>query len=162
MNVHEQIDRVGRWTPRTKIIVGLVAFALVIGVLYAMFSFGSRLADHRYEQDRKARDARIAVLEANAARHEQNERELAAENALLRKQNEATAEILRANDRILEGNASNLTKLLTERNKRYEEIDADNDFDSQLCGMCSDFASSGFPLSDATCGRCKTTPQAGR
>lgn len=155
MNLHEQIDRFSARSPRQKVLAGGVVLAAIVAVLLGVFylgvSKGDGWADSRYLKDREQRMQQIARFEAN-------EKQFAAENALLKKQNEATAEILKANDAKLAGDAKKFTDLLNERNKRYEEIDVDADFNSQLCGLCSDAVRSGFRLSDATCGRCKAAP----
>jgi hypothetical protein len=159
MNAHEVIDRFLARSPRYKITVTASVLAAIAGVLLLVFFAGARhgteQADSKYLRERDDRMAQIAAYERNAA-------QLGAENALLKKQNEVTAGILKANDAKIAGDATKFAELLTERNKRYEDIDLDSNFDSQLCGLCSDLASSGFGLSDATCGRCKAAAKAGR
>jgi hypothetical protein len=95
-NIHETIDRIGTWTPRAKWIAGGLLFALVVGLLAFVFWLGVKAGDgwasSRYIRERDQRMKEIAG-------HEENARQLAAENALLRKQNEAVAEILASEDK---------------------------------------------------------------
>lgn len=146
-------------TPRQLVARWLIIIGAAIGLLLFVFYLGTskarQWADSEYLQKSAERDAKIAALELSAEKHRGNADKLAAENAFLKKQNEAQAEVLTAQDAQLKGDASKLGKLLDARNKRNEEIDLTTDFDAQLCGMCADFARSGFPLSDQTCGRCR-------
>jgi len=165
MGAQVLVDKFDGLTPKKKFIWVGILLLVCLGALLTAYIFGRihgrAASDDQYLADRDANLAKVAVAESSAAQHIKNEQQLAAENALLKKQNEATAEILKQSDAKLNGDAANLTKLLDERNKKYDEIDADTDFDNQLCGMCADFAKSGFRLSDATCGRCKATAKAG-
>jgi cell division protein FtsB len=151
-NIHEQIDRFSSLTPRMKVIVAGIAVLLVVGVLAFVFWLGARSGDgwaeSRYIRERDERLKKIAVLE-------ESERQLGAENALLKKQNEAVAEAYEQADTARTREAAQaFTELLAERNKRLHEIDLDADFDSQICGLCSDAAKAGFQLSDEFCKRC--------
>lgn len=153
-NIHETIDRFGSLTPRVKLIVGagiaLIVIALFAGVFYWGVRSGDGWAESRYTRERDENLKKIQKFEGN-------EKQLAAENAMLKKQNEATAEILKANDAKLTGDATKFVDLLTERTKRNEAIDLDNDFDTQLCALCDEGKRSGFaPFS--FCGRCKAVP----
>lgn len=163
MNAHEMIDRFGSKSPRFKVAVALIIAAIVFGSLGLAFWLGSikgsEWADSKYLQERAEREKAIAVLEANANRNLATEKQLAAENALLKKANEATAEILSQRDKqAAAAEAKKFTDLAKEREKRYETIDADTDFDSQLCGLCSDARRAGHQLSESLCGRCKGNP----
>ena len=160
MNVHEQIDRIGAWSPRQKVIAGAVIIGvltiLAFGLMYAGYRVGTDWADSEYLRKSAEREKRIAVLEANAERHIKNEAQLAAENSLLRKQNQAVAEILDQRDRAQAAEeARKFTELANERNKRYQDIDTDADYDSQLCGLCAEASRSGHKLGESLCGRCK-------
>lgn len=160
MNLHEQIDRFLNQTPRFKVSV----FLAVVGSVAAIFAFvfwlgvrsGDGWAERRYI---KERDARLKAIE----QYEHNAVQLEAENALLKKQNELAADALKQADSArTHGDEKQLAALLEERTKRYEDIDLDANFDSQLCGLCSDVARSGFRLSDSVCGRCKAAEKTGR
>lgn len=157
------LDKFAALSPRQKFYrVGI--FILLVALSYAaVYWYAGRRsraqADSEYLQERDERMARIAVLESQEAQHLKNEQQLAAENALLKKQNEMTADALKQQDEKLKtGHGAKLDELLKERDKKYDEIDANSDYDAQLCGMCADFARAGFRLSDATCGRCKGAP----
>lgn len=163
MNIHELIDRFGTQTPRARLLGYVAALAVIgailLGVFYAGVRSAHQWADSKYLQESAKRDKLIAEYEASAAIHEKNESQLAAQNALLKKQNEATAEILGQRDKaIAAASAKKFTDLANERNKQYENIDADGNYDSQLCGLCADAARSGHKLSDSICGRCKGNP----
>jgi hypothetical protein len=121
----------------------LVVIALLAGSFWLGTQKGKEWADSEYLREREERNKKLAVLES--------------ENDALKKQNEVQAEILRTNDAALRGDAAKFTKLLEERNERIKNIDA-TDPDDQLCGLCSDAARSGFPLSVSTCGRCSPAP----
>jgi hypothetical protein len=98
-----------------------------------------------------------AAHEEESKRHDDNERRLAAENAFLRKQNEGVAEILRANDKSLQGDTTKFTELLEQRNEQIKAINLDDDFDSQLCSLCADAARTGLKTF-SFCGRCPPNP----
>jgi len=156
MNAHEVIDRFGNQTLRFKTVTVIIVAAAVIAVLAGVFYIGTRAGDgwaeSRYSQERDENLKKIAKFE-------QNERQLAAENSLLKKQNEATAEILaNADKKRAAEQAKAFADLATDRTKRYEEIDLDGDYDSQLCGLCADAERTGHKLSDTLCGRCKANP----
>jgi hypothetical protein len=126
--------------------IGICALFVIVACLLS-FWVGTRKAkewaDSAYLQEREERGKKLVILEA--------------QNEELKQQNEVQAEILRANDAKLKGDAVKFTQLLEERNERIKNIDATNP-DDQLCGLCADAARSGFPLSLSTCGRCSTTP----
>lgn len=169
MNAHEQLDRILQASTGKKIAGVLAVALLLLAVLGGVYWLGKTRArdqaDSDYLRQRDEALAQVAIHEnaakqaqASAEQHLQNEKQLAAENALLKKQNEAQAEILTAADTKLAGNTTKFTELQKERQKQYETIDADNNFDSQLCAMCRDAESSGFRLSANLCGRCKANP----
>ncbi len=161
-NIHEQIDRFASLSPRRKVVIAATVL-LIIAVLFAAVFWlgtqqGQEWSDSKYLRERDERMKVIAGHEEQAKRHVENEKQLAAENALLRKQTEAADEILTGNDDKLKGDTKKFTELLEKRNEKLKTIDADNDFDSQLCGLCADSQSAGFRLSDDLCGRCQTDP----
>lgn len=151
MNAHESLDRILAWAPRKKVIAVGIALLSIAIVLFVAFRFGVNYGEG-WTADKyiRERDARLKEIE----RYKANEIQLAAENSLLRKQNEATAEILKANDKKIAGDAAKFAELLSERAKRMQDIDLDKNFDSQLCGICTDSAKAGFPLSEEFCKRC--------
>lgn len=154
-NIHEQIERFASQSPRFKTVAAVAVLAVIAGVLAFTFWLGVRSGDgwaeSRYLQERDERMKKIERLL-------ESERQLGAENAFLRKENEAQAEILRANDARLALDAKKLDELRELRDEQIRTIDLDNNFDSQLCGLCSDYERAGFRLSDAVCGRCKAAP----
>lgn len=140
------------------VIVAILGLTFWLGA-----SSGDGWASSRLQQKLEERDKKIAVYEANAERHAKNEAQLAAENSLLRKANEATAEILKQRDKDAAAReAERFAQLAAERAKKYEQIDVDNDYDSQLCGLCTDAARAGHKLGDSLCGRCKSAAQDNR
>ncbi len=160
MNAHEVIDRISSKTPRQKIIGSLVIVGVLVvialGFMYAGYRLAHRWSDSAYLENEKKRDKQITDLEASAAQHEKNETQLAAQNSLLKKQNEATAQILEQRDKTAAVEAAKkLTELNAERAKRFDDIDADANYDDQICGLCADAAKSGFPLSKDFCKRCE-------
>ncbi len=155
MNAHEILDRFLSRSPRSKVLTALAILIIVGAVIAGVFYLGVRSGDgwasSRYVKERDQ-------LQDTIRRHEDNERQLAGENALLKKQNEAAAEMLKANDAKLAGDATKFADILIERNRRYEDIDADRDFDTELCMLCREGRSAGFaPFS--FCGRCKADPK---
>lgn len=148
MNIHEQIDQFLEKTPRQKtwiIFSVLVAITAVFGfIFYLGFQFGHGWADSDYLQEREKIMGKIAESETRAKVHEENETQLKAQNEILKKQNEATAEILKANDARIKGDAQKFEELNRQRTAKLEEINADNDYASQIKGICRDYRESGF------------------
>lgn len=147
-------------TPKRKIITALVVIgvlaAMAFGLMYAGYRISHTWADSEYLRKEAERDKKIAVLEADADRHLKNETQLAAENSLLKKQNEALAEVYKAADTKTERDAADKFAARTaEQAKRLADIDADANYDSQICGLCADAKRSGFPLSADFCRRCE-------
>jgi septal ring factor EnvC (AmiA/AmiB activator) len=137
-------------TPGAK--AGVVAiFILIVLVFVALLLFlGSRLgrswADSEYLQQRDENLKKIAVLQASADQHAQNEQTLAKENERLKAQNEATAEILKQNDAKIAGDAKKFEDLQNQREQKQNEIQNANDTDTRA-GLCADAKSAGFNLS---------------
>lgn len=159
MNVHEQIDRIGGWTPRTKVVVALAAIVLVLvgagGLMYLGYRWGTSWADSTYLQERQKNLEAIAVLEADAKRHLENEAQLAAQNSILKKQNEALAEVYsQADTKREQAAADQFAAREKERTADLNEIDADQSHDAIVCGTCETARKSGFPLSAEFCQRC--------
>ena len=86
MGAHEQVERILTASPRNKVIGTLIVIGVIAAVLLAVFWYGTtkghEWADSEYIEQR---DKNLADI----ARHEYNEKQLAAENALIKKQNEA-------------------------------------------------------------------------
>ncbi len=152
-NIHEQIERFASQSPRTKVIAAACVLLAVAGAFAFVFYLGVRSAEgwaeSKYLRERENRMVEVAF-------HQENERQLAAENALLRKQNEAVAEILTAGDKQRAADAARrFAELQAMKNERMHEIDVDASFDSQICQLCLEAAAAGFPLSAQFCSRCK-------
>jgi len=148
MNVHEQIDRIGKWSVKTKLIVGGVVLVILVGIVGVFVYVGYQWAQSDAEAERTAQDDKIAVLTASGEQHLANVTQLAAENALLKKQNEAKAEAQKQADTDRERKAlADQAKLDAERAQKFSEIDADQNFDSQLKATCDEYRSRGFKLS---------------
>ncbi len=159
MNPQTILDKFLSLTPRAKLIIAAIVLLILTGVPLAAYFAGKSAAqaeaDSKYLRERDKNLQKIAEYETRAAQFVLNERQLAAENALLKKTNEAQAEILLANDKKLAGDADKFTELVLERNQRIADIDADSEFDSQVCGLCDDAKKSGFSLSKEFCARCE-------
>lgn len=158
--MHEFIDGVEAKPLRTKIIGTLVFIGILImiavGLMYAGHRIGKSWADSSYLRESKKRDDQIAVLLSDAARHENNEKQLAAENSLLKKQNEALTEAQKLADTDRERKAlADLAQREANRANQFGQIDADADYDHQLCEMCAAYRAKGFPLSAKLCERCE-------
>jgi hypothetical protein len=160
MSLHEQVDRIRSWTPRTKVAVAgiavLVLLASVAGLMYLGYRFGTSWADSKFLQEREKNLQKIAVLEADAERHEKNEAELAAQNSILRKEHEAMAEVLKTADTDRERKAAlAMADRNTQLNAQLNEIDAETDHDKIICGICEQARKGGRPLSAEFCRRCE-------
>lgn len=160
MGAHESLESILSATSRQKIIGAAVIIgvlvAIVFGVMYAGHKIFGSWADSKYLQESKKRDDKIAVLESDAERHIKNETQLTAENSLLKKQNAAMAEAQKLADTDRERKAlADLAKREADRAKAFGDIDADADYDSQVCATCEDYRKSGFPLSADFCRRCE-------
>ncbi len=155
MNVHEQIDRLVRLSPRIQAFIAIGVLLVVAGLAALCVYSGYRWAKSDAEIERTKQDDRIAVAEANFARSIESEKQMAAQNSILRKQNEAVSEALKTADTKREQEAA---QQMAERNAtmadRLKDIDADKDHDSIVCGLCFDARASGFPLSAEFCNRC--------
>lgn len=136
----------------------IVILLILIPVAFWFGTVKSReWADSEYLQDRIENEKKINQLEQSANDAHTRADTFAKENAGLKFQNEAQAEILKANDEKLRGDAKKLDELNDKRNQKNEEIantpDADNN-----CAACADFERAGFPLNNPECRRCKATP----
>lgn len=163
VTVAQQIDNK---TPKEKKVLFGVAVFIILAVLAGVYYLGAvswrGFSDSKYLKEREAALKRADDAEKRAAEYEQagnahleTEKKLAAENELLKKQNEATAEILKQNDARIAGDASKFDDLVKERQKRLDDINADGDVSSQVCGLCEDAERSGFKLSAEFCRQCK-------
>lgn len=132
------------------VVIGFILFNLS-GWITASFSEWKhrRFLEQVAEKDKK--------VEKNLAERDKFKVEadkLKIENSLLRQQQEATAEVLRANNKKLEGDAEKLKLINEERQKKYEEINRDVDVTVRRCTVCADYARAGFKLSAEFCGQC--------
>lgn len=156
MGAHEQLEKVLTWSPRTKVIAALSVLACILGVSALLVFAGYRWAKSNAEAERTAQDDKIAVLTASGERHLANVTQLTAENALLKKQNEAKAEAAKQADTERERKAlADQAQRDSERAAKFSEIDADLNFDSQLCATCREYTERGFKLSFCPDPRCK-------
>lgn len=130
-----------------------IAIAAVAGVALLALAFwlgtrqGRDWADSKYLQDRDAREQVIAEHERKAAEHVAAEQQLAAQNDALKKQNEASAELLKQVDAANDvRKAETFTRLQEERKRKSDEIQNADPADS-LSGLCDDAKRAGFTLS---------------
>lgn len=148
MNAHEAIDRLGSKSPRFKIGLALVIAAVIIGALVGAGVIGYRWAKSNAEAERTSQDDKIAVLTASGEQRLANVAQLVAENALLKKQNEAKAESQVQADTTRERKAlADQANLDAERAEKFSEIDADKNFESQLRATCEEYRKKNFKLS---------------
>jgi ABC-type lipoprotein release transport system permease subunit len=148
-----------------KIAVGFAALIVFAALLYGFKLGFNELLDYlvtkRFYRQEKKRFEQIKKYEAEAAelkkeveKHIHNEQKLATENAVLRHQNELTAEILRNNDAQLKGDAEKLAQILKNKLEKINEIENLDDFNANVCALCADVRASGFRLSAEFCGNC--------
>ncbi len=156
MNLHEQIDHIGSLSPRAKTYLAIAVFVVLALLAGALVYIGYRWKERNHAIEITERDRRIVIAEADAARHLEGETQLAAQNSVLKKLNEAQAEAFTSADTARERQAANdLAKRNADLAARLDDIDADTQHDSILCGTCADFRASGFPLSAEFCNRCE-------
>jgi hypothetical protein len=130
-----------------KVLAAIAGIALILGLVYWLGTrHGREWADSEYLQERDKRTAEIAVLEKSADQHAENERILADENNRLKIQNEAAAEILKANDAKIAGDAQKFVDLQKQRELKGNEIQNASGADS-VTGLCADAKRAGFNLS---------------
>lgn len=134
-------------SPRWKVFGGIgIAF-----ILFAIITASSLATDHwtsrKFDNERTARNVQIWTAEEKAKEFGIAAEKFKAQNLLLKIQNEAQSEILKANDKQLEGDANKLTAILAQRKKQNEEIsNSSDDADYQLRQLCGDIKSTGFKL----------------
>lgn len=138
------IERRPTWQRVVAILGGI---ALILGLVFWLgLTWGRSWADSEYLREREKRLAEIAVLEKSADDHAKNEQVLAEENNRLKMQNEATAEILKANDAKIAGDAQKFVDLQKQRELKGNEIENTSGADS-VAGLCADARRAGFNLS---------------
>lgn len=138
------IERRPMWQKAGTII--LIVIASYVFVFWLGTQKAREWADSEYLQERDKRMAEIAVLEKSADDHAKNESILATENSRLKMQNEATAEILKANDAKIAGDAQKFVDLQKQRELKGDEIQNASGADS-VAGLCADAKRAGFALS---------------
>lgn len=156
MGMHENLETVSAWSARTKLIVtGMILLAIALicgGLVYA----GYRWAKNNDALVITEADKKAAIAEADAERHLANETQLAAQNSILKKLNEALAETYKNADTASEKKAADqFAARETEHTKNLDEIDADATHDQVICGICADARRAGHPLSADFCKRCQ-------
>jgi hypothetical protein len=160
MNLHEQIDRFLNKTPRFKVGIALLVLAVIIFsylIVYKAgkssgYSEGENYARTEITEKQKKTDQIIADSSIRESILRAEGEQLAVQNEILRAQTEAQAEILKANDVRIAGNAKKLNQIFEERKKTYENIDASpDDIHFQRRAVCRDALRAGFRLSDAFC-----------
>jgi uncharacterized protein HemX len=166
MNIHEKIEAFLNSSAKTKWGAGvfvLTFIALMLGGAYWLGQIHAReAADSEYLQKREEtlQKARDAEIRANFYLEESQKH--AKENEALKRQNEIQAEILRANDAQIKGDARKLDEIFQEGQRRNEEIISDTrDVDAQFCSLCNELKSAGF-ANLSQCGRCEAAPPRGR
>lgn len=142
------------WEKKTiwqKLLISIIIIAVIFGVIaifyYVGVSRGKKDSQLIYDKKTEELEKKVTQFEERARVHDENEQRLEGENALLRKDAEAKAEILRQNDDKLKGDAHKLDDLEKERQKKVEEINIDNDFANQVKELCKSYKASGFDIS---------------
>ena len=138
------LERRPMWQ-KVGIVIGGIALILG-GVFWLGLSWGRSWADSEYLQQREENMKAIALAEKSADDHAAKAAEFEKENNRLRAQNEATAEILKANDARIAGDAQKFVDLQKQRELKGDEIQNASGADS-LAGLCADAKRSGFELS---------------
>jgi acyl-CoA synthetase (AMP-forming)/AMP-acid ligase II len=157
MSLHTTIDRFESKTTRQKLVIVAIVLVVLAAVVAGVMYIGYRWAKSDAEAERTAQDDRIAVLTASGEQHLKNAEQLAAENALLKKQNEAQAEAITQADTERERKAlADQARRDKDRADKMSEIDADQNFDSQLKATCDEYRARGFKLS--FCARFEVNP----
>lgn len=146
-------------SPVRKILGVLILLIILFFIISASSFLTDRRQSQKFEKERTERLAEIWAAEQRAEDFEKLAGKYKAQNELLKVQNEAQAEILKANDSKLNGDAKKLDQILEQRKKQDEEIsNSANDIDFQRCQLCQDCKRSGFQLSESFCGRCQNPP----
>lgn len=149
--LYELADSLESKTFGKKILIGfliLLFFVLTyVAVYYVGKSKGKNENATVYNEETQKREAKITELETTAKVHSDNETQLLAENALLKRDIEAKAEVLKTNDAKLNVDAKKLDTLTQDRLKKVQDINLDNDFQNQLKGLCDDYKASGIVIS---------------
>lgn len=152
MNVHEQLDRFLTTSPRTKVLIAVATAIMVIAILALAFWLGSRAGDG-WAQDRYMKERSENLI--RIAKHEQNERKLAGENAVLKRQHEEIAAERTVKDRqIAAYYAQRDQDRKTELIIKNAEIDRQSDAPIVICRTCEAARKGGYPLSAEFCGEC--------
>lgn len=138
------IERRPMWQKVAFILGGI---ALILGlVFWAGWSWSRSWADSEYLQQREENVKKMAALEASADEHAKKAADFEKENNRLKMQNEATAEILKANDAKIAGDAQKFVDLQKQRELKENEIQNTSGADS-VAGLCADAKRAGFTLS---------------
>jgi cell division protein FtsL len=142
-------------SPIGKIFGGIALLLIILAIITASSLVSARWQSARFERESQSRTSEAWAAEQRAQEFERNALRYKAQNDLLRVQNEAQAEILKANDRKLEGDATKLVEILKERRETSERISQSiDDADHQRCSLCADARSAGFRLSAELCANC--------
>jgi hypothetical protein len=118
-------------------------------------SFGESRASKRFEELLTEKQKALETALNERDRFKAEATRLQGQNELLRQQEEATAEVLRANDKRLAGDSAKLQKLNEERKANYEKIENFVDVNHRRCDVCDDYARAGFKLSAEFCNQCQ-------
>lgn len=146
-----------------KIVSGIALLIIISVIITASSLITDSWRSKRFNNERLDQMTKVWATEQKAKEFENLANKYKAQNDLLKTQNEAQAEILKANDQRLNADAQNLTKILEQRKIENEKIsNSADDINYQRCELCRECESSGYKLSDAFCGRCEATSQNSR
>lgn len=148
-----------RLSPLRKIIGGVSVIFIIFAIITASSIISVNWQSSTHKKERTALELKVWTAEQKAQDFENLALRFKGQNDVLKLQNEAQAEILKANDKRLEGDAVKLNEILNKRKTTNEEISNSlNDYDYQRCQLCADCKRAGFSLSDSFCGRCQNNP----
>jgi hypothetical protein len=147
-------------SPRWKVFGGLALLIVLSGIITASSLIIDSWQSRKFEKKRSENEIKVWATEQKAKEFENLANKYKAQNDLLKTQNEAQAEILKANDQRLNADAQNLTKILEQRKTTNEKIsNSADDYDYQRCELCRECERSGYKLSANYCRGCENTPQ---
>lgn len=156
MGIHENVETISGWSAKTKCIVAGVILLVIAAILGGCVYVGWRWAKSDDALIVTEADKRAAVAEASAEQHLANETQLAAQNSILKKQNEALIETYKNVDTATEKKAADdFAAREVEHTKDLDSIDAEASHDAIICGTCARARAAGRPLSAEFCQRCE-------
>lgn len=155
---HETLEKFLSLSLKAKLFWVGGALAVILLIIAGLVSAGHKIGDYRahskWAKEQAALEKQIADSKAREDEFKTNAAKYAAQNEILKQQNEAQAKLIE--ERGVKADIEKTRKLQAatdERNKQYENID-NTDSGNQLCALCADSERAGHKLSDTLCGEC--------